>query len=97
MIFNGETITEEEVETKVSEKKDDGKVLVLHNDDYNTFDHVESCLINICKHTPDMAKKCTWEVHNNGRSEVQKGGKDKLTKMKWALQIKGLIASVEDQ
>ena len=34
--------------------------LVLYNDDFNTFDFVIECLIDICGHTMDQATQCTY-------------------------------------
>lgn len=92
-----QTITKEETKTKSKEKTDNGKVLVLHNDDENTFDHVIECLIQICKHTPQKAEESAMTVHTRGKCDVYKGDKNKLTKMMWALQIKGLLVTVEDE
>ncbi len=91
------TITKEDTKTEVKDKTDNGKVLVLHNDDENTFDHVIECLIQVCKHTPKKAEESAMRVHTRGKCDVYKGEKNKLTKMMWALQIKGLLVSVEDE
>jgi ATP-dependent Clp protease adaptor protein ClpS len=92
-----DVITKEEVKTEAKDKTDDGKILVLHNDDENTFDHVEECLIKICKHTPQRAKESAVIVHTRGKCDIYKGNKNKLTKMMWALQIKGLLVTIEDE
>lgn len=94
---NDDTATKTKDKAKVKEKKDNGKVLLLHNDDENTFDHVINSLVQICKHTPQKAEESAFVVHTKGKCEVYKGDKSKLTKMMWALQLKGLIASVEDE
>lgn len=92
-----ETITKEETKTEVKDKTDNGKVLVLHNDDENTFDHVIECLIQICKHTPQKAEESAMLVHTRGKCDIYKGEKNKLTKIMWALQIKGLLVTIEDE
>jgi len=94
--FKEDVITKEEIKTEVNDKTDDGKVLVLHNDDENTFEHVESCLIKICKHTPGRAKDSAVTVHTRGKCDVYKGATNKLKKMMWAMQIKGLLVTIED-
>ena len=37
------------------EQIDEGKDLILYNDDFNTFDFVIKSLIEICGHDPDQA------------------------------------------
>jgi len=91
-----DVITKEKIKTEVNDKTDDGKVLVLHNDDENTFEHVESCLMQICKHTIEMATNAAITVHTRGRCDVYKGAENKLKKMLWAMQIKGLLVTIED-
>jgi len=91
-----DVITKEVTETEESDKTDDGKVLVLLNDSENTFEHVENCLISICKHSTQQAKNSAMTVHKKGRCDVYKGAFSKLKKMMWALQIKGLLAKIED-
>lgn len=43
------------------------KVIVL-NDDFNTFDHVASCLI---KYIPNMSEELAWELTNQVHYEGQ--------------------------
>lgn len=47
--------------------------LTLHNDDYNTFDHVITCLVIYCGHTPMQAEQCALIVHNNGKCDIKNG------------------------
>lgn len=80
-----------EVDVLIEEEK---KVLVLHNDDYNTFDFVIMCLIEICKHTLEQAEQCTWLVHYKGKCEVKTGSFDFLEPMCTALLDRGLSAEI---
>lgn len=69
--------------------------LVLHNDDYNTFDFVINSLIEVCKHDPVQAEQCTYLVHYRGYCEVKNGSAEKLTPMKRELVRRGLSATLE--
>jgi ATP-dependent Clp protease adaptor protein ClpS len=40
--------------------------VMLHDDDINTFDHVISCLVEVCGHNYYQAVQCATIVHNNG-------------------------------
>ena len=57
----------------VAEQKGDEHQIILYNDDFNTFDHVIECLINICDHTPLQAEQCTLIVHYKGKCSVKSG------------------------
>ena len=57
----------------VDEQKGDEHQIILYNDDFNTFDHVIECLINICDHTPLQAEQCTLIVHYKGKCSVKSG------------------------
>jgi len=71
------------------------KELILHNDDYNTFDHVIECLIAICKHQPTQAEQCAFIVHHNGKCTVKKGSAEKLTPMYKELKFLNLTVELK--
>jgi ATP-dependent Clp protease adaptor protein ClpS len=83
---------EEEVIT-VGEKE---RVIVLHNDDYNTFDHVINSLVEICGHHPEQAEQCAYITHFNGKCDVKKGPEAILEKMYRKLKLRGLSVTLED-
>lgn len=68
--------------------------LVLHNDDYHTFDYVIESLIEICKHNPEQAIQCTYLIHYKGKCDVKNGTYELLKPMKEALIEKGLNATI---
>ena len=49
--------------------------LILHNDDFNTFEHVINCLVSYCEHKEIQAEQCAYIVHHNGKCSVKKGAK----------------------
>lgn len=63
----------EQKDYSVDEQKGDEHQIILYNDDFNTFDHVIECLINICDHTPLQAEQCTLIVHYKGKCSVKSG------------------------
>lgn len=71
------------------------KFLVLHNDDYHTFDYVIDALINICEHDTVQAEQCTLLVHYKGKCDVKKGSYAYLKPMKNALIQKELNATID--
>ena len=82
-------------ETEADVLVDEGKILILHNDDYNTFDHVIKCLVEICEHSGIQAEQCAYIVHYNGKCDVMHGEDTKLDTCCRLLRLKGLSATVE--
>ena len=71
------------------------KSLILFDDDFNTFDFVINCLVEICNHTLEQAEQCTYLVHYKGKCCVKTGVKEKLTPLCDALLKKGLKAKIQ--
>lgn len=69
--------------------------LVLHNDDYHTFDYVIDALMDICKHDITQAEQCTLLVHYKGQCDVKKGSFSLLKPMKNALIQRELNATID--
>jgi ATP-dependent Clp protease adaptor protein ClpS len=94
MIF--EPDIEQELDVLIKEVTAKTKVIILYNDDYNTFDHVINCLLKYCDHNPIQAEQCALLVHHNGKCDVKHGSYDKLKPICEALLEQGLTAKIED-
>ena len=70
-------------------------VLVVYNDDVNTFDHVITSLVHVCNHEPIQAEQCAYIIHNNGKCDVKNGDYDDLVPMCSSLLELGLSAEIE--
>ncbi len=92
--FHTQPLWKEDVEVDVLTEEEEKKVLVLHNDDYNTFDYVIVSLVDVCAHTMEQAEQCTWLVHYKGKCEVKTGSFDFLEPMCTALLDRGLSAEI---
>jgi ATP-dependent Clp protease adaptor protein ClpS len=87
---------EEALHKKNSLKKDEEKyMLVLYNDDINTFAHVIKTLVEVCGHDDYQAEQCAMLTHFKGRCDIKTGSKDLLISMNGTLRIRGLISKVE--
>lgn len=80
-------------------KKDSGgsgseNILVLHNDDYHTFNYVIDALIEVCKMDRVQAIQCTYLVHYKEKCEIKKGAKKDLLPMRRALSGRDLKATI---
>lgn len=89
------TITKEKTQSKHKEVVSKPYVLILENDDYNTFDWVITCLIKICNHEFEQASQCALLVHNNGKCDVKYGDLETISNMKEKLVNAGLCATMQ--
>jgi len=86
---------QEQYEEDVLTLSGEGCTIVLHNDDYNTFDHVIESLIEVCKHEAEQAEQCAWITHFVGKCEVKKGSEELLKSMYRKLKVRGLTVTLE--
>jgi len=89
------TITKKKTKSKVQEILSKPYLLTLHNDDYNSFDHVINCLMNICEHELEQATQCAHIVHNNGKCDVKYGDLETISEMKDKLKSLGLSVTMQ--
>lgn len=89
------TITKEKTESKVEELISKPYRLILHNDDYNSFDWVITCLMQICSHEYEQASQCAHIVHFNGKCDVKYGDLETISEMKEKLSSSGLSVTME--
>lgn len=92
MSKNNEQLSEK---TNASVEELELKNLILHNDDFNTFDFVTDTLIDVCKHKEEQALQCTYLVHYTGKAEVKSGSYTFLKPIKTTLLNLGLSATIE--
>ena len=71
--------------------------LVVLNDDYNTFDWVIECFIEILNHTSEQSEQLAWIIHTKGRASVKVGQFEVLKPFKDALVDRGLNAIIEHE
>jgi ATP-dependent Clp protease adaptor protein ClpS len=69
--------------------------LVVYNDDFNTFDWVIECLMQICNHTFEQSEQLSLLIHFKGKAVVKTAPFDKLKPLKDALVDRGLSAVIE--
>lgn len=84
----------EEVEVLDEAGSEEMKDLVVFNDDVNTFDHVISTLMKVCKHDQVQAEQCTYIIHFKGKCAVKKGPYPSLKPMKDGILDAGINAAI---
>ena len=89
--------TKEKIDTTSIELFDssDENVMVLYNDDFNTFDFVIECLIEYCEHEVIQAEQCAFITHYNGKCDIKTGTYSSLKPVKDVLIDKGLNVNIE--
>lgn len=92
-------LTDELNEVLIEEKKDLTDLqlsqLLVYNDDFNTFDWVIQCFMEVCNHTFEQSEQLSLIVHYKGKAIVKTGNIDVLKPMKEALVERGLSAVIE--
>jgi ATP-dependent Clp protease adaptor protein ClpS len=74
---------------------DTNSKLVVYNDDFNTFDWVIECFMQICNHTFEQSEQLSLLIHFKGKAVVKTAPFDKLKPLKDALVDRGLSAVIE--
>ncbi|MDC7999386.1 ATP-dependent Clp protease adaptor ClpS [Gilvibacter sediminis] len=90
--MSGQEKYQEDLDVAVLEQRENE--IVLYNDDVNTFDHVISCLISTCDHTPEQAEQCSLIVHYKGKCTVKTGPYEDLKPRCSKLLQAGLSAEI---
>jgi ATP-dependent Clp protease adaptor protein ClpS len=89
-----EQLTEVLEEVLDDVQSDNGRSLVVYNDDVNTFDHVIDTLMKVCQHTLEQAEQCTMLIHYKGKCVVKNGSYTKLNPMRTAICDAGIDAKI---
>jgi ATP-dependent Clp protease adaptor protein ClpS len=69
--------------------------LIVHNDEFNTFEHVIDSLIDVLKMSSVTAEQISYIVHFKGKASVKSGDHDELKPFKDALNDRGLEVTIE--
>ena len=94
-LFDREHELDSEVLT--AEDIDKPKLLILYNDDVNTFQHVMLCLMKFMEFTYDKAEQTAITIHNKGSAFLKAGTTKELKPYKEILCEYGLDARIEDE
>jgi ATP-dependent Clp protease adaptor protein ClpS len=71
-------------------------VLVVWNDDVNTFEWVIQTLIEVCGHSPEQAEQCAMIIHFKGKYGVKEGDYDTLRPLCEAICDRMIQATIEE-
>ena len=71
-------------------------VLVLWNDNVNTFEWVIESLIEVCGHSPEQAEQCAMIIHTKGKYGVKEGDYETLNPLRQAITDRLIQATIEE-
>ncbi len=89
------TKTKKKTSSKIEEKLGQPYILIIHNDDYNSFDWVIECLMKVCGHEYEQASQVAHIVHFVGKCDAKRGDKETITKMYDKLKGANLTVTME--
>ncbi len=69
--------------------------LIVHNDNFNTFDWVIDCFIAVLEYSADQAEQLAHIIHYKGKATVKTAAFSELKPKKDALCDRGLAAVIE--
>lgn len=91
-------ITEELEEVIVKDEITDvgnSSQLIVYNDDFNTFEWVIECFVDILKHSGAQSEQLALIIHYKGQATVKTASQKILRPFKDALVDRGLSAVIE--
>lgn len=88
-------LIEELLDTDLESDVSDPAYLIVHNDEFNTFEWVIECFKKVLKHTSEQAEQLAYIIHFKGKATVKAGSMDTLRPYKDALCERGLGAVIE--
>ena len=96
MIYNNSV--EELEEVLLAEEVDTGgkSELIVYNDDFNTFDWVIQCFMEVIKHSSEQSEQLAMLIHFKGKATVKTASREVLQPFKDALVDRGLSAVIEE-
>lgn len=89
-----DAMIEEQTETRYTTEDIYGNHVILYNDDYNTFDHVEDCLRKICFKSSAEAQKIALQAHTKGHAPCYKGSLEECETVVAKMEEEGLTVSL---
>lgn len=90
-------LQEEEVLVEDATSEGEFTQIVVLNDDYNTFEWVIECFMDILNHSNEQSEQLAWIIHTKGRASVKVGPFEVLKPLKDALVDRGLNAIIEHE
>lgn len=85
----------EDIQTEKDTGHGEMSELVVYNDDFNTFDWVIECFVDVLAHSEEQAEQLSLIIHFTGKATVKTAPLEVLRPLKDALVERGLSAVIE--
>lgn len=95
--FMGSTTVESNpnIEYKLRNDNVYANKVILYNDDFNSFYHVEKCLMKICHKNKAESKRIALEAHNTGKAVCYTGSMESCETVAEKMGEANLTVSIE--
>ncbi|HUR30117.1 MAG TPA: ATP-dependent Clp protease adaptor ClpS [Saprospiraceae bacterium] len=97
MFYDSQSKEQEDILIDENISSGDQAQIIVLNDDYNTFEWVIECFVEVLKHSSEQAEQSAWIIHTKGRASVKIGIFEQLRPFKDALVDRGLNAIIEHE
>jgi len=97
MSLNNKPLEQDEVLVVEDTSQGEFTQILVLNDDYNTFEWVIECFMDILQHSNEQAEQSAWIIHTKGKCSVKVGPFEVLKPLKDALVDRGLNAIIEHE
>ena len=95
MFPENDNSTKRQIETDLLTCLEEPCILILWNDDVNSFEWVIETLVEVCGHSYEQAEQCAYIIHYHGKYAVKQGSYDDLKPQCDAITERGINATVE--
>jgi len=97
MSMNNKPIEQDDILIEEETSQGEFTQILVLNDDYNTFEWVIECFMDILQHSNEQAEQLAWIIHTKGKASVKVGPFEELKPLKDALVLRGLNAIIEHE
>jgi ATP-dependent Clp protease adaptor protein ClpS len=88
-------LTKKNEETGTLTRQEEPCILIVWNDEVNTFEWVIETLVEICGHSYEQAEQCAYLIHFQGKYAVKQGSYEELKPQCDAITERSIGATVE--
>jgi ATP-dependent Clp protease adaptor protein ClpS len=97
MLYNSQSKESEDIVVDDAISSGEQAQLIVLNDDFNTFEWVIECFVEVLHHSSEQSEQLAWIIHTKGRASVKLGTFEVLKPLKDALVDRGLSAIIEHE
>ena len=97
MLYDSQSKESEDIVVDDAISSGEQAQLIVLNDDFNTFEWVIECFMDVLHHSSEQSEQLAWIIHTKGRASVKLDTFEVLKPLKDALVDRGLSAIIEHE